>query len=156
MLKTMLVAAVAMSAISTCSSPRDEAEPTPDASTQSPSATTTTPPSTVAPEPVNSSEHPPRDPSRFDLMYVRTTAPDCGSVWLAGGRLPGNYQWCSSEGEPVSGVRIGPCEVIVFKNQFYAIPGRQITAVNGEITQDPAFNRARTSCKRKPAPVRGR
>jgi hypothetical protein len=151
MLKTILVAAVAVSAVSTCSTPRDDAAPEPEETAAS--SATPTAQSTVAPAPNNSTRQK-LDPSKFDLMYVRTTAPECGSVWMVGANLPGNYQWCSDQGEPVAGVRIGPCEVIVYDEQFYAIPGRRITAANGDIAQDPAFARARTSCKRNPAPTR--
>lgn len=154
MLKTMLMVGVVMGAVSTCSTPaQDESDPSP--SPDASSTTTSQSDPSVAPPPNNSSREE-LDPSKLDLLYVRTTAPDCVQVWSPGAQLPANYQWCSDEGDPVAGVRIGPCEVVVHKDEMYAIPGREIASVTaGDISQDQGFLRARTSCKRRPAPARG-
>lgn len=91
--------------------------------------------------------------SQFELRFVNPTAPPCASVWAPGQRLPVNYEWCvADDGTPIAGPRIGSCEVVTYDNQYYAIPGYRIRTANGVMSQDRAYQRALTSCKRDPAP----
>lgn len=86
-----------------------------------------------------------------DLRYVTSTAAACDQVWSVGALLPTDYEWCQdSEGEPVAGVRIGSCEVVVHGNELYATPGRRIRAVLGTTTQDRDYVQSLTACKRQP------
>lgn len=100
----------------------------------------------VAPEPVPLTEQ-----RAVDLRYVTSSAAACDQVWNVGALLPADYEWCQdSEGEPVAGVRIGSCEVVVHGNELYASPGRRIRAVIGTTTQDREYVQSLTACKRRP------
>lgn len=90
-----------------------------------------------------------------DLRFVSPTASACSAVWIAGAVLPASYEWCADDdGSPLAGVRIGSCEVITFRNQMYAVPGRRIQTVTGVIYSDQNYLHALTACKRKPFAVR--
>lgn len=87
-----------------------------------------------------------------DLRFVSPTAPACTVAWTAGATLPENYEWCSDEeGNPVAGVRIGSCEVVIHAGEMYAVPGERITAAIGPLAHDPQFTDMLTACKRRPA-----
>jgi len=89
----------------------------------------------------------------FDLLFVSSSAPACSSVWISGATLPVDYEWCSdAEGNPVSGVRIGSCEVVVYAAQFYAVPGYHVHLAAGDIEQDRGYLDELTSCQRGPVP----
>lgn len=100
----------------------------------------------------------------FDLLDVSRTAPECPEVWVAGARLPSNYEWCYDETDgahvPLAGVRSGPCEVVTFRNRLYAVPGFRIhensnpDEVGGisSLGRDPGYQRLLTSCLRTPCP----
>ena len=113
-------------------------------STQSaPTETTTVQPTTAA--------TPSAEPN--ELRYVSSTAAPCSSVWVYGAILPPTYEWCVGEdGQPVAGVRIGSCEVIAYRNEMYAVPGRAVVAAMGPLQLDAQFLASLTSCKRRPAP----
>lgn len=89
--------------------------------------------------------------AQFELKFVRRNAPRCEDVWAPGMVLPAKYEWCQSATEGrIAGVRIGSCEVVVFQDRLYAVPGREIVQARGDVVRDPAFFDAMTSCKRKP------
>lgn len=92
-----------------------------------------------------------RPESKFELRYVRKSAPPCAATWIAGARLPVNYEWCVGDsGSPVAGVRMGSCEVVSYESRLYGVPGYQIRAVRGTMTTDPGYLRELTDCKRAP------
>lgn len=91
--------------------------------------------------------------SQFELRFVNPTAPPCTAVWAVGRRLPVKYEWCvADDGTPVAGPRIGSCEVVTHEDTLYGVPGYRIRQANGVLSQDRAFRRALTACKRDPAP----
>lgn len=129
--------------------------------TDAPSTTAATPepsspaagtpqPSTAAGEPTGTPV-PVASPGSFALRFVREQGPPCAQVWLAGSVLPANYEWCADEvGGPVAGVRIGSCEVVVYNDLMYAVPGRRIRSSPVDVNLDPSYRRALTACKRAP------
>ena len=89
-----------------------------------------------------------------ELRYVSSSAAPCASVWVSGAVLPADYEWCiGDDGAQVSGVRIGSCEVIAYRNEMYAVPGRPVMTSMGALQLDPQFLASLTSCKRRPAPA---
>ena len=135
-----LLTAAALGLMVGCSNPAAE-EPAAQETTTA-AAASGTPTATQTPRPV-------------DLRFVSPTAQVCSAVWVAGSLLPENYEWCADDdGSPVAGVRIGSCEVITFRNEMFAVPGRRIQTVAGVIFQDQSYLHALTACKRKPFPVR--
>lgn len=137
-LATALTAVALTGLLVGCSTPAEEAPAAEETTTTTPSEAPTT---TATPTPV-------------DLRFVSPTAASCSSVWIAGSVLPAAYEWCADDdGSPVAGVRIGSCEVVTFRNQMFAVPGRRISTVAGVIFQDQNYLHALTACKRKPFPV---
>ena len=141
-LSTTVLATAALGLAATACAPfAGEAQPTETATATVTSTPQAAPAGTPAAEP-------------NELRYVSSTAAPCASVWVAGAVLPTNYEWCVGEdGVPVSGVRIGSCEVIAYRNEMYAVPGRAIQAGAGALQLDPQFLASLTSCKRRPAPT---
>lgn len=89
-------------------------------------------------------------PQLFELQFVAQTAAPCSQVWVNGAVLPGDYEWCADEaGDPVAGVRAGSCEVVVYSNNMWAVPGHDIHVTAEEVSLDPGYVEALTSCKRR-------
>lgn len=117
------------------------ASPEPEASTSTPASPTAD---------VASDADTPDTPEVFALAFVAQTAAPCSQVWVRGADLPGDYEWCAdAAGDPVAGVRAGSCEVVVYGNNMWAIPSHEIHVTEEEVSLDPGYVEALTSCKRR-------
>lgn len=74
--------------------------------------------------------------------------PACSEVWVEGETLPENYEGCD-EGDAVSAPAISECgdaEWTSYNDEFYAKLGGEIFAVEGEMSDDPAYGKFYNEC----------
>lgn len=75
--------------------------------------------------------------------------PACSDVWVAGQTLPETYAGCEDGGSLYASAE-SDCKdgrvFTTFNDRFYAVLGAEITAVVGEMSDDPAYSAFFDAC----------
>lgn len=78
-------------------------------------------------------------------------SPKCADVWVAGKTLPGGYDGCMNDDGSIEAFVTSDCEdggeLGSYDDRFWVrLPGGKITAVQGEMADDPAYKAAYDAC----------